>query len=132
MRSQNPSDYVADTIGTVLIAASVTLLLLYPDLPGLAVSSVTFALTGLMLLSGGNMRDRRVLEWERVGLAAWLALSPWVVGIPATNGVTWTSIVCATIVFVPAALQVSQPPALCRVSLPRPNRDVRSSEKRKI
>ncbi len=132
MRNQNPSDYATDTIGAVLIVASVTLLLLYPDLPDLAVSSVNFALTGLMLLSGTNMRDRQVLEWERVGLAAWLAMSPWVVGVTAIVGVTWTSTICATLVFVPAALQVSQPSAFCRVPLPRPNRDARSPEKRKI
>jgi hypothetical protein len=103
------SDYMTTTIAAILVIASLALLMLYPDLPGLAVSVVNLGLSGVLLLSGAALQDRNALAWERIALAAWLALSPWLIGVSEVSGVTWFSIVCATFVFVPAATLVSQP-----------------------
>ncbi|MDK4718836.1 SPW repeat protein [Rhizobium sp. CNPSo 3968] len=109
MPSHTFGDYMTDMIGIVLVVASVTLLFLCPDLPGLAASTANLALTGVLLLSGASVRDRNALAWERIALAAWLAVSPWMIGVSVVGGVAWFSIVCASLVFFPAASLVSQP-----------------------
>ncbi|ENN85270.1 hypothetical protein RHSP_54423 [Rhizobium freirei PRF 81] len=111
MRSESLSDFSANAIGVFLVVASATLLFLYPDLPRLAVSTANFVLTGIVLMSGATQPDRQGLEWERIVLAAWLAVSPWVIGVSAVTGLTWTSALCASLVFIPAASVVSQPSA---------------------
>ncbi|WP_168879182.1 SPW repeat protein [Rhizobium sp. P28RR-XV] len=100
---------MTNMIGIVLVVASFALIFLYPDLPGLGISTVNLALTGLLLLCSATVRDRAALEWERIVLAAWLALSPWMIGVSTVDGVAWISLICATLVFFPAASFVSQP-----------------------
>lgn len=109
MPNHSLSDYMARTVGIGLVVTSAVLLFVYPSLPGLAVSTVNLGLVGMLLLSSHTLSDRKALEWERIALAAWLASSPWVIGVSEGGGVAWISVICATFIFAPAASFLSQP-----------------------
>ncbi|WFU13427.1 SPW repeat protein (plasmid) [Rhizobium sp. CB3090] len=80
MSHRNVSDYAASAIGTSLVIASFAPAFLFPNLGGILAFSLNSGLCGLALLSSENALERYPREWERITLALWLAISPWLLG----------------------------------------------------
>ncbi|MBB6303779.1 SPW repeat protein [Rhizobium leucaenae] len=114
MSHRNASDYAACATGTSLVIAAFALAFVAPDLGGLLAFSLNSGLCGLALLSSENALERYPREWERITLALWLAISPWLLGFHDAAGATWTSIICAALIFFPAAWTVSHPEEFAR------------------
>lgn len=109
MSHRNVSDYAASAIGTSLVVVSLAPAFLLPNLSGILAFSLNSGLCGLALLSSENALERYPREWERITLALWLAISPWLLGFHGVASTTWTSAICAALIFLPAAWTVSHP-----------------------
>ena len=118
MSHRNVSDYAASAIGTSLVIASFAPAFLFPNLGGILAFSLNSGLCGLALLSSENALERYPREWERITLALWLAISPWLLGFHGAASTTWTSVVCAALIFLPAAWTVSHPEEVARAEIP--------------
>lgn len=109
MSHRTVSDHAAIAIGTSLVIASFASALLFPNLDGLLAFSLNSGLCGLALLSSENALERYPREWERITLSMWLATFPWLPGFHGGVATAWTSIICAALIFLPAAWTVSHP-----------------------
>ncbi len=110
-------DGIAGRVAGWLVMASFAVIFLFPDIDRMAVSALDFAFCGLALWSGRNSSDDRTRAWERIEIATWLVISPWVLGFDKVSVTTINALACGVVIFIVSASVVGR--AEQPVRLPR-------------